>query len=118
MDEDFYPFEAFDFSRRRFTLVDTGLPAEAKDMEPTEKTQIFTGKTTTPYVEGFKALGYKPEQVTKILVTHKHPDHTGELRAFPNAKIYIGPEDADALKLKEQSDCLSLNSHSRSYCSP
>lgn len=80
-------------------LVDTGLPAETKDAVPNEKTQIFTGKTTTPYVEAFKALGYKPEQVTKILVTHKHPDHTGELRAFPNAKVYIGPEDADALKL-------------------
>ena len=37
--------------------------------------------------------------MTKILVTHKHPDHTGELRAFPNAKVYISPEDADALEL-------------------
>ena len=44
-------------------------------------------------------LGYKPEQVTKILVTHKHEDHTGELRSFPNAKIYLAPEEADALKL-------------------
>ncbi len=40
------------------------------------------------------------EQVTKILVTYKHADHTGELRAFPNAKIYIGAEDADAMELK------------------
>ena len=39
------------------------------------------------------------QQVIKILVTHKHPDHTGELKSFPHAKIYIGPEDADALKL-------------------
>ncbi|MBQ7594234.1 MAG: MBL fold metallo-hydrolase [Synergistaceae bacterium] len=71
-------------------LVDTGLPSETP----------FKGYTKiNDYVDGLKALGYKPEQVTKILVTHKHPDHTGELRAFPNAKIYIGPEDADALKL-------------------
>lgn len=80
-------------------LVDTGLPAETKDTEPNEKTQIYVGHKTLDYVSAFKALGYKPEQVTKILVTHKHPDHTGELRAFPNAEIYIGPEDADALNL-------------------
>lgn len=80
-------------------LVDTGLPVETKDTEPNEKTQIYVGHKTQDYISAFKSLGYKPEQVTKILVTHKHPDHTGELRSFPNAKIYIGPEDADALKL-------------------
>jgi len=37
--------------------------------------------------------------VTKILITHKHPDHSGALQCFPNAKVYISPEDADALKL-------------------
>ena len=51
------------------------------------------------YIPALEAAGYKPEQITKILVTHKHPDHTGELKSFPHAKIYIGPEDADALKL-------------------
>lgn len=71
-------------------LVDTGLPAE----------QDFKGyNKILDYVPALEALGYKKEQVTKILVTHKHPDHTGELRSFPNAKIYIGGEDADALKL-------------------
>ena len=34
-----------------------------------------------------------------FLHLNKHPDHTGELKSFPNAKVYIGPEDADALKL-------------------
>ena len=71
-------------------LVDTGLPSETP----------FKGYTkVNDYVPALEALGYKQEQVSKILVTHKHPDHTGELRSFPNAKIYIGPEDADALKL-------------------
>ena len=71
-------------------LVDTGLPSETP----------FKGYTKiNDYVPALEALGYKPENVSKILVTHKHPDHTGELRAFPNAKVYIGPEDADALKL-------------------
>lgn len=75
-------------------LVDTGMPLETKD-----GAQAIMGTRILDYVSALKALGYQPEQVSKILVTHKHPDHTGELRSFPNAKVYIGPEDADALKL-------------------
>ena len=81
-------------------LVDTGLPAEFPDMVVDETTQIYVGSKITDYVSALKALGYQPEQVTKILVTHKHEDHTGELRSFPNAKIYIGPEEADAMNLQ------------------
>ena len=71
-------------------LVDTGFPPEVP----------YKGyRKVNDYMDAFKALGYKPEQVTKILVTHKHPDHSGEIKEFPNAKVYIGPEDADAMKL-------------------
>ena len=81
-------------------LVDTGLPLEAPEMIPDEKTQIYIGSRIKDYVSALKELGYQPEQVTKILVTHKHPDHTGELRSFPNAKIYISRAEADAMELK------------------
>ena len=80
-------------------LVDTGMPAEAPDMVPNSTTMIYMGKKVASYVDALAALGYQPEQVSKILVTHKHMDHTGELRAFPNAAIIVGPEDADELEL-------------------
>jgi len=80
-------------------LVDTGMPAETPDAVPTQDASIFLGRRIKDYVSALADLGYKPEQVSKILVTHKHPDHTGELRSFPNAAIYISREDADALKL-------------------
>ena len=51
-------------------------------------------------MEAFAALGYKPEQVTKILLTHKHSDHSGELKSFPNAKIYVNADEIDADELK------------------
>ena len=51
-------------------------------------------------MEAFAALGYKPEQVTKILLTHKHGDHSGELRSFPNAKIYVNGDETAADELK------------------
>jgi rubredoxin/glyoxylase-like metal-dependent hydrolase (beta-lactamase superfamily II) len=81
-------------------LVDTGLPKETPEIVPNEKSAIFIGTKIKDYVSALKDIGYSPEQVTKILVTHKHEDHTGELRSFPNAKIYIAKEDADALNIE------------------
>lgn len=81
-------------------LVDTGMPKETPDTIPDEKTTVYLGRRITDYVSALRNLGYEPSQVSKILVTHKHADHTGELRSFPNAKIYISPEDADALGLQ------------------
>ena len=80
-------------------LVDTGLPAGTPEEVPDEKSPLFTGKDICGYMEAFSALGYKPEQVTKILLTHKHGDHSGELRSFPNAKIYVNAEEALAEEL-------------------
>ena len=81
-------------------LVDTGLPAGTPEESPDEKTMIYTGKDIKPYMEALADLGYKPEQVSKILITHKHADHTGELKSFPNAKIYVNAEECDADELK------------------
>ena len=81
-------------------LVDTGFPAGTPEEVPDEKTLAFTGKDICSYMEAFAALGYKPEQVTKILLTHKHGDHSGELRSFPHAKIYVNAEEASADELK------------------
>ena len=81
-------------------LVDTGLPAETPEEVPDENSVLYTGKNIGTYMEAFAALGYKPEQVTKILLTHKHGDHSGELRSFPNAKIYVGAEETAATELQ------------------
>lgn len=81
-------------------LVDTGMPLEAPDTVPDEKTMIHLGTRIKDYVSALAEIGYKPEQVTKIVVTHKHADHTGELRSFPKAEIYMAPEDADELETK------------------
>ena len=51
-------------------------------------------------MEAVAALGYQPEQVTKILLTHKHADHSGELKSFPNAKVYVNADEMDAAELQ------------------
>ena len=81
-------------------LVDTGIPAGTPEENPDENSLLYTGKDICTYMEAFAALGYRPEQVTKILLTHKHADHSGELRSFPNAKIYVGEEEVTAVELQ------------------
>lgn len=81
-------------------LVDTGMPKEFPEQVPDAKTPIFMGNRISDYVTALKEAGYTPDQVTKILVTHKHSDHTGELRSFPNAKIYASATEAAADELK------------------
>ena len=81
-------------------LVDTGLPAGTPEEKPDENSLAFTGRDICSYMEAFAALGYKPEHVTKILLTHKHSDHSGEIRSFPNAKIYVGEEELSAAELQ------------------
>lgn len=80
-------------------LVDTGIPEESPDTPPKEGQKIYQGKRIDDYLTALSKLGYSPEQVTKILLTHKHPDHSGELRKFPHAQIYLSEAEADALKL-------------------
>ncbi|MBK4720886.1 MBL fold metallo-hydrolase [Azospirillum sp. YIM DDC1] len=46
------------------------------------------------------AAGYRPDQVTDILITHIHTDHSGGLALdgrimFPNATVHVGQADLD-----------------------
>ena len=81
-------------------LVDTGLPAGTPEEVPDENSPAFTGKDISSYMEALAALGYQPEQVTKILLTHKHGDYSGELRSFPNAMIYVNEDEVSAEELQ------------------
>lgn len=81
-------------------LVDTGLPAGFPEGAVDDNTAIYTGRIIMDYADAFAELGYRPEQVTKILLTHRHRDHSGELGRFPNAKIYVNEEEVGADELK------------------
>jgi glyoxylase-like metal-dependent hydrolase (beta-lactamase superfamily II) len=50
--------------------------------------------------DSLKTIGYTPDQITDILVTHIHPDHTGGLaaggkRVFPNATVRVNKRELE-----------------------
>lgn len=81
-------------------LVDTGMPIETPDAVPDEKTFVYMGTRIKDYVSALAELGYRQEQISKILLTHKHSDHSGELRSFPNATIYASAVEAQSDEIK------------------
>ena len=90
-------------------LVDTGIPFGSSEESPNEKSPIYTGHDITDYMSAFHALGYKEEQVTKILLTHKHIDHSGCLNKFPNANIYVNREELSAKELESISNIVPVD---------
>jgi glyoxylase-like metal-dependent hydrolase (beta-lactamase superfamily II) len=65
----------------RLILVDTGAGE-------------LLGPKLSKLPQSLKNVGYSPEQITDILVTHIHPDHTGGLtvggrKVFPNAVVHV-----------------------------
>lgn len=89
-------------------LVDTGLPKDTPEESPDENSPIFTGHDSQDYMEGLIVLGYQPEQVTKIVLTHKHNDHSGRLHEFPNAQIFVNEEECGAEELKGLSNVVPV----------
>ena len=96
-------------------LVDTGLPAEFPDAAADPNAPIYLGTKIKTYLEALADLGYKPEQVSKILITHKHADHTGELRAFPNAQIICSAAEAEADEIKPDTPTVATFSDGAYY---
>ena len=80
-------------------LIDTGLPVETPDFEAKPDQMMYMGEKIADFKTALKNIGYEPTDVTKVLLTHKHPDHAGELRLFDHAKIYLSRIEADAMNL-------------------
>lgn len=75
-------------------LLDTGLGLEDY-ANPTWMTQIFRLITVMPFdpneaaVNRIRQLGYRPDEVKHILLTHMHFDHISGLPDFPHARVHV-----------------------------
>lgn len=75
-------------SGSRLILVDTGAG------------ELFGADHGGALISSLKAAGYLPEQITDILLTHIHVDHSGGLtvknkQVFPNATIHVNKKELD-----------------------
>jgi glyoxylase-like metal-dependent hydrolase (beta-lactamase superfamily II) len=79
-------------SRRELVLIDTGYGDDTH------------GGRTGQLLAELAHAGYRPEQVSMVVNTHAHGDHTGRNTilverdrkpAFPNARYYLGRQDWD-----------------------
>jgi glyoxylase-like metal-dependent hydrolase (beta-lactamase superfamily II) len=75
-------------------LIDTGFGTQDLSA-PSVKMRLFLALMRTPRdqavtaVNQIAALGYPPEHVRHIVVTHLHLDHNGGLFDFPHALVHI-----------------------------
>lgn len=86
------------------TLVDSGI-GTADIANPKRLGQPFRAlvgpvlDATETAVARVKALGYQPEEVTDVVLTHLDLDHAGGIGDFPRARVHVFEDELDrALK--------------------
>ncbi|HEX4986807.1 MAG TPA: N-acyl homoserine lactonase family protein [Burkholderiales bacterium] len=72
---------------QRTIVVDTGFN---EAMASKRKRTI-----TRPVAEGIKALGFQPEAIRDVVVTHMHYDHAGNIPLFPNARYHLQDKEME-----------------------
>ncbi len=69
---------------KTLTLIDTGMQGDGEEI-----------------IKAIRAIGRKPEEVTQILITHAHIDHTGSLaflKQATGAQIFAGIREIDYIQ--------------------
>jgi glyoxylase-like metal-dependent hydrolase (beta-lactamase superfamily II) len=88
-------------SKQGLVLVDTG-PGTADYLHEPIIVRIFRVITKVPLdpreaaVQQVVRLGYRPEDVRHIVLTHMHFDHCGGLADFPHATVHVHRREYEA----------------------
>jgi glyoxylase-like metal-dependent hydrolase (beta-lactamase superfamily II) len=87
------------------TLIDTGIGLQdiAYPLERIGQTVIdaagFQFHEELTAARQIERLGFRPEDVTDVVLTHADPDHAGGLADFPGAAVHISGEELARLEI-------------------
>jgi glyoxylase-like metal-dependent hydrolase (beta-lactamase superfamily II) len=76
---------------RRVIAIDTGFGESGFASAEEKLSGMFTEIEWPSAVLG--KIGFRPEDVDTIILTHMHADHAGNVVAFPRAKVYVQREE-------------------------
>lgn len=99
-------------------LVDTG-PGTEDYIHPHRMLKIYQVMMEMPFdpneaaINQIKLLGYQPEDVRNIILTHMHFDHCGGLPDFPWAKVHVHRREFEAFtgKMQRWTDMAYIQRH-------
>lgn len=85
----------------RLILLDTGIGLRAiKQPKSTLGSLAYVGRPLLSkeetITEKLKDLGFSPNDITDVLLTHMDADHIGGLAELPNANIHVSSHEIDA----------------------
>ncbi|HTY56561.1 MAG TPA: N-acyl homoserine lactonase family protein [Candidatus Binataceae bacterium] len=80
-----------DTKDRRVIAIDTGFGESGFASAEDKLSGMFTEIEWPGVVLG--KIGFRPEQVDTVILTHMHADHAGNVVAFPKAKVYVQREE-------------------------
>lgn len=88
-------------------LVDTGYGMQDVERPRSRLAKFFIGlcnpqlRREETAVAQIRTLGYKPEDVRHIIVTHLDFDHAGGIEDFPNARVHVSAREREVALARE-----------------
>ncbi|RSH84930.1 uncharacterized protein EHS24_006477 [Apiotrichum porosum] len=95
-----------------YLLWDLGIRKEFELDYPHPSFAYFQTHFEEDVSDTLASIGIKASQISKVLISHKHWDHTGNPAPYNNATFYIGAKDvSEVATLKGSERVMSYRAH-------
>lgn len=80
-----------------YILYDLGLPPDAEDQwtEAQCSTSLYNHEEGETLVDGLAKIGVTPEDINKVILSHLHNDHIGNIELFKHAEFWVSRDEAE-----------------------